>query len=509
MYKKFETTEKGAFLVTFKPVELGVANSPDALMKVLHFEKKFLAGMSEEEFVASGRYHDMRGKFVWQRVTNHHKLTRQKIRELIPGASIASSIPISNSFLLIGTKEDVKKLENSKLVTEIHTNDSFHINLPVQTEKSHKQANTGFLGRFAAMGKKQSAQWNISKIGATSVWEMSKEKGRGEGVVYAIADTGVSFKHPNIRQNYLGLKANGKYDHNKCWYDGVRRAVAIDGPITCDFASPEPCDDQGHGTHVTSTAVGADGYGVAPGAKWIACRNMDRGVGSPETYLNCLNFFLAPHDLDGRNADPNRRPHVVGNSYGCPDSEGCSKRAMNAAVEALRAAGVFMSVSAGNEGPGCSTIRDPPAIEQNVVSVGATDSSDHIAPFSSRGPVVVGGQVYRKPDVSAPGVRILAAYPGDGFRALSGTSMASPHVGGAVALITAMCPCIARDVDKIQTLLEQTAVKLTSPQSEGLCGRDTPNTVPNNCFGHGRIDVLKAVRTCVKYCQMKKQDRPR
>lgn len=508
MYKKLENGEKGAFLVTFKPVDLTVAHSPNNLIKVLQFEKHFLAGMSTEEFVSSGQYHDMRGKFVFQRVTDHHKLTRKKIKEIAPGVTIASTIPISNSFLLIGTKEDVKALEKSELVTEIHTNDSFHVALPVQTEKALKtKKGTGLLGRFAALGETQAVQWNIAKIGATGVWELSRDRGRGQGVVYAIADTGVAFKHPNIRQNYLGLKADGTYNHNKCWYDGVRRAVAVDGRVTCGFASPEPCDDQGHGTHVTSTAVGADGYGVAPGTKWMACRNMDRGVGSPETYLNCLNFFLAPHDLDGRNPDPSRRPHVVGNSYGCPDSEGCSKRAMNAAVDALRAAGVFMSVSAGNEGPGCSTIRDPPAIERNVISVGATDINDQLAPFSSRGPVVIGGEVYRKPDISAPGVRVLAAYPGDGYRALSGTSMASPHVGGAVALITAMCPCIARDVDKIQTLLEQTAVRLRPRQSanDRLCGGDRPDSVPNNYFGYGRIDVLKAVRACMKYCQVRRE----
>jgi subtilisin family serine protease len=317
--------------------------------------------------------------------------------------------------------------------------------------------------------------------------------------VYAIADTGVDFNHPNINKNYIGRKEDGSYDHNKAWWDGVRRLIASEGTAKCGFASNAPCDDQGHGTHVTSIAVGADGYGVAPGARWMACRNMDRGLGSPETYLSCLNFFLAPHDLDGKNADPKRRPHVVGNSYGCPDSEGCSKGAMTAAVEALRAAGVFMSVSAGNEGPNCSTIADPPALEKAVISVGATDNDDNLASFSSRGPCIVGKGAYRKPDLSAPGVRVTAAYPGGGFRALSGTSMASPHVGGAVALISAMCPHLVGNVDKLQSLLERTAVKLLPPSSaQPLCGGDLPTSVPNNYFGHGRIDVLAAVRECRK-----------
>lgn len=275
----------------------------------------------------------------------------------------------------------------------------------------------------------------------------------------------------------------------------------------CGYKSREPCDDQGHGTHVASTAVGCNGYGVAPGARWIACRNMDRGVGSAETYLNCLNFFLAPHDLDRKNPDPSRRPHAVGNSYGCTDKEGCPKTAMTNAVEALRASGIFMSVSAGNEGPNCGTVRDPPALEPSVVSVGATDSNDQLAVFSSRGPcsVIPGMPAYRKPDLSAPGVQITAAYPGGKFKSLSGTSMASPHVGGSALLIASACPRIARNINLIQEILEKTAIPLKPEppvysgigrNADGLCGTDGPDSIPNNFFGWGRIDVLSAVVYC-------------
>jgi subtilisin family serine protease len=252
---------------------------------------------------------------------------------------------------------------------------------------------------------------------------------------------------------------------------------------------------------VTSTAVGQDGIGVAPGARWMACRNMDNGLGAPVTYLLCLNFFLAPHDLDGRNPRPERRPHVIGNSYGCPDSEGCSKRAMRAAVEALRAAGVFMSVSAGNEGPSCGSVDAPPALEPLVFSVGATDDTDNLARFSSRGPVTVDGQQWRKPDISAPGVNILAAYPGnEGMRRLSGTSKPSPHVSGAVILLTANCPCLERDNERLQAVLQSSAVHLLPPAGERLCGVDTARSVPNNFFGYGRIDVERGVKVCMELC---------
>lgn len=127
---------------------------------------------------------------------------------------------------------------------------------------------------------------------------------------------------------------------------------------------------------------------------------------------------------------------MIGNSWGCPDFEGCSKHAMTAAAETLRAAGVFMSVSAGNEGPECETIQAPPSFEPSVITVGAVDISDELAPFSSRGPVRIDGLVYRKPDLVAPGVGIMGAHSNGAYRRLSGTSMASPHIGGSVALMS-------------------------------------------------------------------------
>lgn len=109
---------------------------------------------------------------------------------------------------------------------------------------------------------------------------------------------------------------------------------------------------------------------------------------------------------------------------------------MTAAVEILRAAGVFMSVSAGNDGPECETIHTPPAFEPTVITVGAVDASDELAPFSSRGPVRIDGIVYRKPDLVAPGVGVMGAHLNGSYRKLSGTSMASPHISGSVALMS-------------------------------------------------------------------------
>ena len=92
---------------------------------------------------------------------------------------------------------------------------------------------------------------------------------------------------------------------------------------------PEPCDDFFHGTHTIGTAIGDDGgtnqIGMAPGAKWIGCRNMDQGNGTPARYIECMEFFLAPYPLGctPNEGDPTKAPDITTNSWGCPASEGC------------------------------------------------------------------------------------------------------------------------------------------------------------------------------------------
>ena len=342
----------------------------------------------------------------------------------------------------------------------------------------------------------QGVEWNIEKIGAPAVWALGDT---GQGLVYANADTGVTWDAPSLRAHYRGWDGTTA-DHAYNWLDAVHADISGDGTNPCGFDIKAPCDDDNmggisHGTHTMGTAVGDDGagnqIGVAPGAKWIACRNMDEGVGRPSTYIECLQFFLAPTDLNGANPDPSKRPNAIGNSYLCPPEEGCSVGSLQTAVDNMRAAGIFMAVSAGNEGrTGCSTIMFPPAVYDSSTTVGATGADDQIAAFSSRGPVTADGSGRLKPDLVAPGVGVRSA-TASGYAIASGTSIASPHVGGAVLLLWSAFPELRGNVDATEQLLEQTAVHLTS--SEG-CGGDVSTAVPNNTFGWGRLDVYAAYR---------------
>jgi serine protease AprX len=216
---------------------------------------------------------------------------------------------------------------------------------------------------------------------------------------------------------------------------------------------------------------------------------MDENYGRPSTYIECMQFFLAPTDLSGNNPDPDRRADVVGNSYGCPPEELCAPNSLHTALENMRAAGIFMSVAAGNAGPNCGTINDPPALDAASITVGATSAADAIANFSSRGPVTMDGSNRPKPELVAPGVSVYSAYPPDSYLSLSGTSMAAPHVAGAVALLWSAFPQVRGNVDYTLSVLEQSAVHLTTNQG---CGGDNSSSVPNHVFGYGRIDVLAA-----------------
>ena len=261
----------------------------------------------------------------------------------------------------------------------------------------------------------------------------------------------------------------------------------------CGHDSIEPCDDNGHGTHTMGTAVGGDGgsnrIGMAPGAKWIGCRNMAAGVGTPASYLECFEFFLAPYPVGGApgDGDPTMAPDVTNNSWGCPASEGCSRETLRAAVEAQRAAGIMTVVSAGNDGPNCSKIADPPAIYDASYTVGALKKGeDAIASFSSRGPVTADGTEIVKPDICAPGTAIRSSVRGGGYQSMQGTSMAGPHVAGAVALLWSARPELRRRIDETEDALNAAAVHIPSTACSS-------SGVPNNVFGYGRLDVRAAV----------------
>jgi subtilisin family serine protease len=327
----------------------------------------------------------------------------------------------------------------------------------------------------------------IAYTHAPEVWALGL---RGQGITVAGADTGIRWTHNALKPHYRGW--NGvTADHNYNWHDAIHDSVGN----PCGNDSPLPCDDNGHGTHTIGTATGDDGMGnqigMAPGAKWIGCRNMDQGNGTPARYMECMEWFLAPYPIGGGQGDPLKAPDITSNSWVCPQSEGCSPDTLQAAVEAQAAAGIMMVAGAGNDGPDCSTVMYPPAIYAASYTVGALNTgTDNVASFSSRGPVTIDGSNRIKPDISAPGTNTRSSYNSsdDSYVSLSGTSMATPHIAGAMALLWCARPELRRDIIESRTTLDEAAHFLAYKQ----CGTPGP---PNNVVGWGRVDVAAAIPT--------------
>lgn len=321
-----------------------------------------------------------------------------------------------------------------------------------------------------------STPWNLSLIGADRVWQ---EFGvRGEGVVVGQSDSGVQWDHPELAATYRGA-SGGTVDHNYNWFDPW-------------YGTQAPADIGGHGTHTTGTIVGQH-TGVAPGATWYACANLARNLGNPALYLDCWQFMLAPFPLHGspfQDGDPARGANVLNNSWGCPELEGCDINTFLAAAQALRAAGVFVVASAGNDGPACRSLNTPPPVYDQTFAVGAIDRQRQLTIFSSIGPVTQDGSGRVKPDVVAPGQEVLSSLPNNSYGAFSGTSMAGPHVVGVVALMWSANPALIGQVDVTAQILRDTARPYTGQRPNCPGASDDPSTA----VGYGIVDAYEAVK---------------
>jgi subtilisin family serine protease len=324
----------------------------------------------------------------------------------------------------------------------------------------------------------QQPQWNLTLIGADKVW--SDFGVTGKGIIVGQSDSGVQGDHPELADSYRGNTGQNDYNWLDPWYQ-----------------SSAPQDFNGHGTHTLGSILGKS-VGVAPGATWIGCVNLARNLGNPAFYLDCMQFMLAPYPQNGdpfKDGDPSKGAMVLNNSWGCPDVEGCDPNVFLPAVKALKSAGIFVVVSAGNSGyRGCGSVADPPAIYQQVFSVGAVDSRGNLAPFSSLGPVYADGSQRVKPDILAPGVDVLSAFPHSTYEVESGTSMAGPHIVGVVALIWSANPNLIGNIDQTTKILEQTATVYTG----SLPGCAGSNQVPNNAAGYGMVDAYAAVKEAIR-----------
>ena len=341
---------------------------------------------------------------------------------------------VLNSIAVMATEPVIRRLEAHPAVWEIRPDEA--IPAPEPTPAAATSSTSG-------------TQWNIAAIRAPEVWALDP-RFDGEGTVVGSFDTGVDVTHPDLAPRYRG-------DHAISWFDPYGERGT-------------PFDPNGHGTHTTATAVGGDsggtGIGVAPGARWIAAKAWnDAGGGLTSAFHQIFQWFLAP------GGDASAAPDVVNSSWAV-SAAGCVNE-FAADIQALRAAGIFPAFAAGNSGPGAGSVRSPGAYAESF-AVGAVDAFDGIAEFSGIGPSPCTGSV--KPDVTAPGVSIRSAVPG-GYAVFNGTSMATPHVSGAVAVLRSIDPRLG--VEELEDVLRRAAI-------------DLGGSGPDNTFGGGRLDLFAA-----------------
>lgn len=365
--------------------------------------------------------------------------------EMSGDVTAVRSLWIVNSIAATGNLAAVQALANLPEVSQVR------LDTVVQQIQPTDDVTATLLAGATAVLTGPVASWGIERINAPDVWHGLGID--GSGVTVAIMDTGVDWQHPDLAENYRGSQGS-TVDHSGSWFNAVVPTETV------------PVDNIGHGTHVAGTAVGHNGIGVAPGANWIAVNIADPyGLIWESDVHSGFEWLLAP------NGDPALAPDVVNNSWGST----VPNTLFVEDIAALQAVNIQVVFSAGNSGPFTGTVGYP-AGYPGVLSVGASDDLDDVVWFSSRGPSTQTDEL--KPWLVAPGTQILSSLPGGTYGLYNGTSMASPHVVGTIALLLSANPSLTRS--QINQILADTAVPIAA-------------TYPNIHSGWGRLDAYAAV----------------
>ncbi len=423
---------------------------------------------------------DARGEYVYNTLLETANLSQVNAKAILDGYGLAYQTFFSGNDLYVfsGTLVDANALAAlpevaSVRATRVYQVDpSLRVSNPLMTATWAGDLIASHALTTVGASPDATIAWGVLDTKANQFWTTFGVS--GEGIIVANIDTGVDYTHVALNPNY---KCAGNPSDPACWLNpGVQECTGPNGG---------PCDSWTgiyHGTHVMGTQAGdndpslVNWVGMAPGSQWIACMGCPSGS-CPDFDLNsCADWVLAP------GGEPSNRPMVVNNSWG----GGGGNPWWLSYVQAWSAAGIFPAFSAGNSGPGCGTLGSPGDYQASFASA-AHDISRNIASFSSRGPSAYGHDPYTKPNISSPGVNVLSAMPGNGWQTMDGTSMASPHSAGAVALLWSCNPALIGQVDMTFQILQNNA---NTPPA-GNCGAP-PDGEGNYTYGYGYTDVLAA-----------------
>ncbi|TMW65425.1 hypothetical protein Poli38472_008067 [Pythium oligandrum] len=442
----------GALIGTIQDVEAATARSQRRANVIVTMKQRtgsVVDSIGSQKFASRGQ----RVKAFKDGLESHARSSQADVQSLLSKAGKSSftrseTYWLTNQMLVAGaTQELVEQLSKHPDVASVAPEQIFPLVHPVL--------------ETAAVSAPSSAstQWGLKKINAPAVWATGN---MGEGVTIGIIDTGVRYTHVAIKDNWRSTYG---------WYDPEAKAAT-------------PYDATGHGTHVTGIIAGNNGIGVAPNAQWIMCKGCRSTGCYTSDLLACFQFMTCPTRPDGLAPDCSQMPRVVSNSWG----GGQGLTTFDDVINTWRKSGIIPVFAAGNTGPSCGSTQSP-GDNANVITVGSIDSLNSLSRFSSKGPTTKG---LLKPDISAPGSAIKSScYTGDAdYCSKSGTSMATPHVAGAIALYLKAKP--SATYDEIKQAFQSTSLVITTATGY-TCGNTLDTTIPNNQFGYGRLDIFKAL----------------
>lgn len=361
-----------------------------------------------------------------------HALAKQALLDAAPLRNTVASSWLANALFVDLDPQEAAALSARPEVASVHP--VAQVSLPPAPKQAADEA----------PGDTPEATWGLHR---TRALEARQRFGvDGSGVVVGILDSGIDPDHPDLAGKTLAFES------------------FVDD-------TTEPNDENGHGSHCAGTIAGgaASGraIGVAPGVKLVVGKIFSKaGLTTEEVILAGMEWIVDPDGVPNSGDEP----RLISNSWG----GGPGRVVFRPAVQAWRALGILPIFAAGNDGPREETLGTPGSYPE-VLAVGATTVEETVAEFSSRGPAFWDGVELIKPDVSAPGRKVTSARVGGGYKVLSGTSMATPHVSGLAALVAQARPDL--DAEGLRQLLEATTL------DRGPLGRDPD-------WGTGRIDCV-------------------